>query len=205
MIEQQLAAMRMALEALETLKKAINDEDGWVLNAEKTIKNLENLIADEWYENLLWGEALAQPQNHSEQHLNIGQGEPIGWTAARNLVDDGYGHSFTVISSEPSSPNELYVPVYVTPPVVPQGETKYWTYMVNNTWRKIKTECPPDDAYDEGTLEPLYTTPPSVEAAIKATKERAAKVCEECFAEYANNRGLMLVAYKCAEAIRSMK
>jgi hypothetical protein len=58
----------------------------------------------------------------------VPQGEPIGWTAARNLVDDGYGHSFTVISSEPASPNEPYVPVYTTPPVVPQCEPVAYTY-----------------------------------------------------------------------------
>ena len=46
----------------------------------------------------------------------------------------------------------------------------------------------PEDIYDITTIydpeyhqgwTPLYTSPPSVEAAIEATKEKAAKVCEE--------------------------
>lgn len=49
-------------------------------------------------------------------------------------------------------------------------------------------------------ITPLYTTPPSVEAAIEATKEKAAKVCENVV----SNEGYVQAEY-CAAAIRSMK
>jgi len=39
--------------------------------------------------------------------------EPIGWTHAANLVDDGYGHIFSVHSSEPAYDD--WVPVYAAP------------------------------------------------------------------------------------------
>lgn len=50
------------------------------------------------------------------------------------------------------------------------------------------------DSYCEGA-EPVYTAPPSVEAAIEATKEKAAKVCKPF-----GNTGEVIAA-----AIRSMK
>lgn len=31
-----------------------------------------------------------------------------------------------------------------------------WEYEVNNAWHCYSTSCPPDDAYDEGSLKPLY-------------------------------------------------
>ena len=39
--------------------------------------------------------------------------EPVGWTHAANLVDDGYGHIFSVHSSEPAYDD--WVPVYAAP------------------------------------------------------------------------------------------
>jgi hypothetical protein len=59
----------------------------------------------------------------------------------------------------------------------------------------------------------FYTTPPSVEAAIEATKEKAAKVCEE-YGNSVNNDwnkqlgvadDLVSIAEECAAAIRGMK
>ena len=32
-----------------------------------------------------------------------------------------------------------------------------WMYAVNGIWTAFSDELPPDDAYDEGTLTPLYT------------------------------------------------
>ncbi len=91
----------------------------------------------------------------------------------------------------------------------PQGEPVAWYYKQTHVYLQnagdvvyIERVVDKPQSWDE---HPLYFAPPSVEAAIEATKEKAAKVCEECFAEYANNRGLMLVADKCAAAIRSMK
>jgi hypothetical protein len=80
----------------------------------------------------------------------------------------------------------------------------------------------PEDIYDITTIydpeyhqgwTPLYTSPPSVEAAIEATKEKAAKVCEE-YGNSVNNDwnkqlgvadDLVSIAEECAAAIRSMK
>ena len=45
-----------------------------------------------------------------------------------------------------------------------ENTPKYWTYMVNNTWRNIDEQQPPEDAYDEGTLEPLYAAPVDAKA-----------------------------------------
>ena len=50
-----------------------------------------------------------------------------------------------------------------------ENTPKYWTYMVNNTWRNIDEQQPPEDAYDEGTLEPLYAEPLDAKA-IRALK-----------------------------------
>lgn len=47
-----------------------------------------------------------------------------------------------------------------TPPV---AEPAYWRYMVNATWENFSKVKPPDDAYDEGTLTPLYAHPPAAE------------------------------------------
>jgi hypothetical protein len=79
-----------------------------------------------------------------------------------------------------------------TPPVVPQGEPVACCETFGCT-----RPCPK-----------YYTTPPSVEAAIEATKEKAAKVCEEYaavepFSDF--SAGHAKGAANCAAAIRSMK
>ena len=93
------------------------------------------------------------------------------------------------------------------PPVVPQGEPVAWEYLSNGV--TFITKCPPREmlvgSYAHSV--PLYTTPPSsqladaaVEAAIEATKEKAAKVCEE---HYQTSMSPWLI--EAAAAIRSMK
>ena len=42
----------------------------------------------------------------------------------------------------------------------PEQEPVAWMYEVNNAHTCLDLFEPPDDAYDEGTLYPLYTTPP---------------------------------------------
>ena len=42
----------------------------------------------------------------------------------------------------------------------PEQEPVAWMYEVNNAHTCLDLFEPPDDAYDEGTLHPLYTTPP---------------------------------------------
>ena len=39
------------------------------------------------------------------------------------------------------------------------NEPVAWMYAVNGIWIAFSDELPPDDAYDEGTLTPLYTHP----------------------------------------------
>jgi hypothetical protein len=38
-----------------------------------------------------------------------------------------------------------------------------WLYQTNNTWEQFSFIEPPDDAYDEGSLVPVYTAPPQRE------------------------------------------
>ena len=94
-----------------------------------------------------------------------------------------------------------------------ENTPKYWTYVVNNTWRNIDEQQPPEDAYDEGTLEPLYAAPvdmpqaepTSVDAkAIRAEAlEEAAKVCDELVLEHPSRADK--TADQCAAAIRGLK
>lgn len=39
----------------------------------------------------------------------------------------------------------------------------YWAYVVNNSHTCFSATEPPDDAYDEGTLRPLFTIPETLE------------------------------------------
>ena len=100
-----------------------------------------------------------------------------------------------------------------TPPVVPQGEPVAWRYKHEGMWLFSENDFP---STDEQVREPLYTTPPSVEAAIERerlmgyataqmaveamrieTLEKAAKVCEA--------QDLFVGSGICAAAIRSME
>ena len=42
----------------------------------------------------------------------------------------------------------------------PEQEPVAWLYRTNNTWEHVSFVEPPDDAYDEGSLRPVYTAPP---------------------------------------------
>ena len=79
-----------------------------------------------------------------------------------------------------------------------ENTPKYWTYVVNNTWRNIDEQQPPEDAYDEGTLEPLYAAPVDAKAIRAEALEEAAKVCDD-ESRYSND------AECCAAAIRGLK
>lgn len=84
-----------------------------------------------------------------------------------------------------------------TPPVVQQGEPVAWIHRYKTGAEQINTA--PPETYVGWTHTPLYTTPPSVEAAIEATKEKAAKLCEVIAGQNPDT------ALTCAAAIRSMK
>lgn len=42
----------------------------------------------------------------------------------------------------------------------PEPEPVAWAYKVNNTWEQLSFIEPPNDAYDDDSLVPLYTAPP---------------------------------------------
>lgn len=44
----------------------------------------------------------------------------------------------------------------------------WWHYRINGNWDGFSKECPPDDAYDEGTLIPLYAKEPVSAEAVAA-------------------------------------
>lgn len=44
----------------------------------------------------------------------------------------------------------------------------WWHYRINGNWDGFSKKCPPDDAYDEGTLIPLYATEPVSAEAVAA-------------------------------------
>jgi len=68
-----------------------------------------------------------------------------------------------------------------TPKIVPQGEPVYYQWRrKNQPWsiRHVyhnKVEATTDDS----EVRELYTTPPSIEAAIEAEREACAKVCDD--------------------------
>lgn len=43
----------------------------------------------------------------------------------------------------------------------PESEPVAWAYKVNNTWEQLSFIEPPNDAYDDDSLVPLYTAPPA--------------------------------------------
>ena len=103
-----------------------------------------------------------------------------------------------------------------TPKVVPQGEpvaflAEATRFKVTLTERDCCIKGLPRDlggrwvalVAAEDDCHMRYTTPPSVEAAIKATKEKAAKVCDGI--DQRDDIHPDHVAIECAAAIRSMK
>ena len=85
----------------------------------------------------------------------------------------------------------------------PQGEPVAWMIEMNGKqYFTAESGIVGHIKYDKEI--PLYTTPPSVEAAIEATLEKAAKVCEEIYTGE-EAYGDHPTPEMCAAAIRSMK
>ena len=83
-----------------------------------------------------------------------------------------------------------------------ENTPKYWTYIVNNTWRCIEEQEPPEDAYDEGTLEPLYAAPVDAKAIRAIALEDAVNVVYgECIGFSHDDEQMNRII----EAIRSLK
>ena len=55
------------------------------------------------------------------------------------------------------------------------NEPVAWMYAVNGIWTAFSDELPPDDAYDEGTLTPLYTHPEKT-----LTDEEILEIANQC-------------------------
>jgi hypothetical protein len=187
---QQRAAMQMAVEALESCQYV--DDGGWGHQEYDNTKNDKAITA--------LREALAQPQEPLPDYLDpprYPKQPQGGWV---DLTDDDIEDVVNYSESD-----DLLVDIRAviakfkeknTPPVVPQGESValYFGLTPDHTWLST-TEADYHKLKDAYRMK-VYTTPPSVEAAIEATKEKAAKVCEEVDT---------LVGYDLAAAIRSMK
>jgi hypothetical protein len=97
--------------------------------------------------------------------------------AYRKGLNDGYGSDAYSVT-----------PLCTAPPVVPQGEPVAWAFFyqdgdISDLFFETEQDglkwLETEDCLWDGYIAPVYTTPPSVEAAIEATKEKAAKVCEQ--------------------------
>jgi len=164
MNDQQRAAMTMALEALEVLLTCKHGE-----------------FCDHYRD--------AERQSR----LAITALREALRNASERMAQPSYDHAFEVVKAYQRGVKDAQT---TAPPVVPQGEPVASLDSDGFPWSKEGVECrtTPD------TYKPLYTTPPSVEAiaewyliaqqykteceqaveaAIEATKEKAAKVCEE--------------------------
>ena len=217
MNDQQRAAMQMALEALEwygddwdegkykdvkkaqaALREALaqpqgEDTQGLIYVADVDMPEGFRPIQERIVELEQDPQSKAALDRARERFAGGGkaieqQGEPVAWMRENEDCTD----CFVWERDE-----EHTIPLYTTPPVVPQGEPVAWLDSDGFPWSKEGVECrtTPD------TYKPLYTTPPSVEAAIEATKEKAAKLCEV----QADRWAYAQAVHDCAAAIRSMK
>jgi hypothetical protein len=221
MNDQQRAAMQMALHAL------VNPEYTSLKQSEAAIAALR--------------EALTQPQETTDYFCGMCGSKPCSCLdmpmpttqAVPPVVQQGEWVDLTddeieaVICKEDSkftmrdaTEGEIARAVIAkfksknTPPVVPQGEpvgevyreapglVNWLTYKIPKDHTKLYTTPPSVEAAIEAALLKqqelwIQATEDGIEAAIEATKEKAAKVCEEWFTPN--------IAAEIAAAIRSMK
>ncbi len=137
-------------------------------------------------------------KNNLQVVIEQPQGEPVAWAYFRD------GKITAVETGKPADAYSLSddkpTPLYTTPPVVPQVVTKGNASEVRSTDTGEPVFLSYDDPLISETIknDPLYIR--GYEAAIEATKEKAAKVCEE---RAKQRHGYD--KYKDAAAIRSMK
>ena len=179
-IDPQRVAMQMALEALRGVSVQY-DFYGEVKDQFKMIKPAITALR----------EALAQPQDKSDvEHYRAikkrnaevvalekaqPQGEPVAWAYI-----DADGSFMDALNRQHGA---YQTPLYITPPSVEDAIA---------------------EAYDKGCADGIDITKSQVEAAIEATKEKAAKVCEGIRVPFDMPTHNMC-ATDCAAAIRSMK
>ena len=155
----------------------------------------------------------------------VPQGDPVYYQWRRKNQPWSIRHVYhnkVEATTDDSEVRELYT----TPPVVPQGEPVAWVaedvckgQFINGKPRRIFWEC------IEGSGIPLYTTPPSVEAATsdeemtkfangylagyEDAKEKATKVCDDLYKhdrkESGYDEGWNDALDIAEQAIRSMK
>ena len=167
-------AMQMALEALEWYG------DDWDEGKYKDVKKAQAALR----------EVLAQPQGKWVDLTDYEIG--VAFTGSPCLIP--HQNQINGLRAVIAKFKEKNTP-QVTPQVTPQGEPVAWIHRYKTGAEQINTA--PPETYVGWSHTPLYTTPPSVEAAIEATKEKAAKVCESYIVEG--------IGREMAAAIRSMK
>ena len=88
--------------------------------------------------------------------------EPTAWITTWNESNDA-GVELHWEKKERGASSK-HTPLYKTPqPYGTKQEPVAWLYKTNNTWEHVSFVEPPDDAYDEGSLRPVYTAPPNKE------------------------------------------
>jgi hypothetical protein len=192
-------AMQMALDALEDAHR--RDEHAaarWVYS-----EAMDDLR-----------EALAQPQDNTARCGGCDKTAKDGWALYyvecwEKAQPQGKWVDLTIPELEAATSGNLAHVLSVhaaiakfkeknTPPVVPQGEPVAWVIWGEGNVPELAWDTPkPDDVANA-----LYYTPPSVEAAIEATKAKYEKKFDEVFGELIEkiNGGMSAAA-----AIRSMK
>ena len=239
MNNQQRAAMQMALEALEHFKgKGYNydkvitalrealaqpqDPSTIILPVDVTIAGRGTIKAGCTLQTLLtkiamfneWWDKQKPQVVCSKMETTTTQGEPVAWIH----------HYKTGAEQINTAPPETYVgwshtPLYTNPPSVEAAkDNSNGTRNTNGITELNNSNCSPDywlgyglQAHTEKPFEeatPVYLMPPSIEAAIEVTKEKAAKLCDELQIPFQFD-GIELDwvqgTLDCAAAIRSMK
>ena len=125
-------ALKLALEALEEAADAIDSWGSYASGYFQVKHDLEGDISKAKSAITAIKEVLAQPEH--------------GWTSERIAG---------IARLKDAQDKRL-----AQPSVSVEQEPVAWMYEVNNAHTCLDLFEPPDDAYDEGTLHPLYTTPP---------------------------------------------
>ncbi len=87
----------------------------------------------------------------------------------------------------------------------PEPEPVAWAYKVNNTWEQLSFIEPPNDAYDDDSLVPLYTAPPQRKPLSDDELLAALKSVDSETARLPNGFKLFARAIEAAHGIRKKK
>lgn len=165
-------ALKMALEALEEAADAIDSWGSYASGYFQVKHDLEGDISKAKSAITAIKEALAQPEQEQLMSDQINYGMSV--TQGGKRID----------------PMSIYKE--------PEQEPVAWMYEVNNAHTCLDLFEPPDDAYDEGTLHPLYTTPPQ-------RKPLTDEEINEFFQGMEPNNGFWLSFARAIEAAHGIK